>query len=137
MRFPRATSVSAWTAHVLAWVVGAWLAFGPVYQGVSATLPGESPDDAARFTATLIEVNGLYVVPMLLVPVLLSGIAVWAVKSPYGGMAGRSVLLWASAVVLLGLCALSIISIGMLYLPVALALLVAAITGSAGRTQPT
>ena len=135
MRFPRATALSAWAAHVLAWAVGAWLAFGPVYQGVSATLPGESPDDAARFTATLIEVNGLRVVPLLLVPVLLSGIAVWAVKRPHAGMVGRGILLWVLAVVLLGLCAVSILSIGMLYLPVALALLVAAITGSAGRAR--
>ena len=102
---------------------------------MSATLPGESPDDAARFTATLIEVNGLYVIPILLVPVLLSGIAVWAVKSPHGGMVGRRVLLWATTVVLLGLCAVSILSIGMLYLPTALALLVAAITGSVGRAR--
>ena len=135
MRFPRATSVSAWTAHVLAWATGAWLAFGPVYEGVSAREPGESGREVTRSTATFIEMNGLHVVPILLVPVLLSGIAVWAVKRPYARMVGRRVLLWASAVVLLGLCALSIISIGMLYLPVALALLVAAIIGSVGRAR--
>ena len=137
LRFPRATSVSAWTAHVLAWAVGAWLAFGPVYQGVSATLPGESAGEATRSTATLIEVNGLYVVSLLLVPVLLSGIAVWAVRGTDGGRTGRRILLWVLAVVLLGLCAVSILSIGMLYLPTALAMLVAAIAGSAGRAPST
>ena len=115
----------------------AWLAFGPVYQGVSATLPGESAGEAERFTATLIEVNGLRVIPLLLVPVLLSGIAVWAVRDTYGGRTGRRILLWVLAVVLLGLCTVSILSIGVLYLPTALALLVAAITGSAGRAQST
>ena len=137
MRFRRASSASAWTAHVLACATGAWLAFGPVYQGVSATLPGESAGEAARSTATLIEVNGLYVIPLLLVPVLLSGIAVWAVRGADGGMTGRRILPWVLAVVLLGLCALLILSIGMLYLPTALAMLVAAIAGSAGRAPST
>ena len=137
LRFPRATSVSAWTAHVLAWAVGAWLAFGPVYQGVSATLPGASAGEAARSTATLIEVNGLGVVPLLLVPVLLSGIAVWAVRDTGSGRRGRRILLWVLAIVLLGLCAVSILSIGMLYLPTALAMLVAAIAGSAARAPST
>ena len=137
LRFPKAASVSAWTALVLAWGTGAWLAFGPVYQGVSATLPGESAGEATRSTATLIEVNGLYVVPLLLVPVLLSGIAVWAVRDTGSGRRGRMILLWVLAVVLLGLCAISILSIGMLYLPTALALLIAAIAGSAGRAPST
>ena len=132
-RLPKAAAVSAWVAHVLAWATGAWLAFGPVYQGVSATFPGESAGEATRSTATLIEVNGLYVVPLLLVPILLSGIAVWAVRDTDAGRLGRRVLLWVLAVVLLGLCALSILSIGMLYLPTALAMLVAAILGSAGQ----
>ena len=122
LRFPKAASVSAWAALVLAWGAGAWLAFGPVYQGVSATL---------------IEVNGLRVIPLLLVPVLLSGIAVWAVRDTDGGRTGRRIFLWVLAVVLLGLCAVSILSIGVLYLPTALALLVAAVTGSAGRGQST
>ena len=137
LRFPKAASVSAWTALVLAWGTGAWLAFGPVYQGVSATLPGESAGEAVRSTATLIEVNGLRVIPFLLVPILLSSIAVWAVRDTDGGRTGRRILLWVLAVVLLGLCAVSILSIGLLYLPTALALLVAAITGSAGRAQST
>ena len=81
--------------------------------------------------------NGLGVVPLLLVPVLLSGIAVWAVRDTDGGRTGRRILLWVLAVVLLGLCAVSILSIGMLYLPTALAMLVAAITGSAGRAPST
>ena len=134
---PRAAAVSAWTAHVLSWAAGAWLAFGPVYQGMSATLPGESAGEAARSTATLIEMNGLRVIPFLLVPILLSGIAVWAVRDTDGGRTGRRILLWVLAVVLLGLCAVSILSIWVLYLPTALALLVAAVTGSAGRGQST
>ena len=134
---PRAASVSTWTALVLAWAIGAWLAFGPVYQGVSATLPGESAGKVARSTATLIEMNGLRVIPFLLVPILLSGIAVWAVRDTDCGRTGRRILLWVLAVVLLGLFAVSILSIGVLYLPTALALLVAAVTGSAGRAQST
>ena len=119
-----AAVASAWAAHVLAWTAGGWLAFGPAYQGVSA-------GEGTRYTATLIEVNGLYVVLLLLVPVLLSGIAVWVVRGADGGRTGRRVLLWVLAIVLLGLCALSILSIGVFYLPAALAMLVAAIAGSA------
>ena len=130
-RFRSVAVVSAWVAHVLAWAAGAWLAFGPVYQGVSAAIPGESVGEATRSTATLIDVNGLYVVALLVVPVLLSGIAVWVVRGADGGRTGRRVLLWVLAIVLLGLCALSILSIGVFYLPAALAMLVAAIAGSA------
>ena len=135
LRFSNAMSISAWAGHVLAWPAGAWLAFGPTYQGVSATLPGESAGETARFSATLIEVNGLRVVPLLLLPILLSGIAVWAIQGTDAMNKRRIVLLWVLAVSLLGFCAVSIFSIGVFYLPVALALLVAAITGSMGQAK--
>ena len=57
-------SISAWTAHAMAWAAGLWLAFGPVYQGVEATLPGESGSEVTRLSATMVEVNGLYVIPV-------------------------------------------------------------------------
>ena len=57
--------VSAWAAHGLAWIAGIFLAFGPVYSGSSSSL---------------VEKNGLYVIWLLLVPVLLTGIVVLVVR---------------------------------------------------------
>ena len=114
-----ATNVSAWTAHALAWAAGVWLTFGPAYEGVSVTpvlsdesatavLRGDgSGSKATRYTATLIEVNGLYVIFWLLVPVVLTGIALLAVQltkqqpgqtqdTPLGSRCGTSGTLFGS-----------------------------------------
>ena len=108
------------------------MVFGPVYQGVSITpsIPGEPPRQATRYTATLLEANGLWVLWLLFIPILLSGLALVAIRFTEVGQAKRKALLWLPAVVLLAFCALGIASIGMLYLPIALALLVAAVAGS-------
>ena len=97
-----AAVISTWIAHALAWIVALWLGVGPVYQGVSATavIPGDVANEPTRFTETLIEANGL------------------------------RVLLWVSVVLLLGFCAVGIASIGLLYLPAAVALVVLAVTSS-------
>ena len=127
-----ATAIAALTAHALAWGVGLYMVFGPVYQGVSvtATLPGEPPGQATRHTETLLEANGLWVPWLLFVPILLTGLVLLAIRLTHPGQARRKVLLWLPSVVLLAFCAVAIASIGMLYLPAALALLVAAIAGS-------
>ena len=109
-----ATSVSALVAHALAWATGVLLVLAPVYGS----------------GATLIEVNGLYVIWLLLVPVLLTGVALWATRRPGDWRARRKAILWGSSTLLLGLCALSILSIGVIYLPAAFALVFAAVTDS-------
>ena len=116
----------------MAWGAGLWLVFGPVYQGVSvsASLPGEPSGEATRHTATLLEVNGLWVLWLLLVPVLLSGLALLAVAFTDAGQARRKASLWLAALALLAFCLVGILSIGLFYLPVALALLAAAVAGS-------
>ena len=105
-----ATNVSAWTAHALTWAAGVWLTFGPAYVGVSVTpvLRNESEtpvlrgdgfgSEATRVTATLVEVNGLYVIFWLLVPVVLTGIALLAVQLTNNSQARRKVLLWGPVV---------------------------------------
>ena len=103
--------VAAWAAHLWAWGSGLLLALAPVYSS----------------GATLIEQNGLYLIWILLVPVLLSGVVLLAIHFMDAGHKGRKVLLWTIALVLLGLCIALYISIGLLYLPMALALLVVAI----------
>ncbi len=130
MRFSRAVYVSAWVALGLAVATGIYLAVGPTYQGVEAVAAGESTVEVARFTATYIEVNGLRSVPLLLVPVVLSGLAVWTVYARDAGKIRRQAVLWIVPVALLGLCAVTFLSIGLLYLPTVIALLAAALAGS-------
>ncbi len=113
-------------AHALAWAVGLWLAFWPTYSGVSVTpaLPGS---ETTPFSDTLIGVNGLYVIWLLAVPVLLTGLALLALRTANTRRrVGRTILLWVPAVALLGFCAVAILSIGVFYLPAALSLLIAA-----------
>ena len=146
----KVSSVSAWSAHGLAWIAGIWLAFGPVYQGVSTppVVQSESMSQASvgematpasqvvvesettRYTSSLIEQNGLWVLWLLLVPVLLTGIVLRAVWQNNA----RNALLWGVALVLLGLCVLAGYSIGVFYLPAALALVFTAFTYPRGRS---
>ncbi len=107
----RLNMVAVWGAHLWAWGIALFLALVPVY----------------RNGATVIEQNGLYLIWILLFPVLLSGIVLLAIHFMDAGHKGRKALLWMIALVLLGLCIITIISIGLLYLPMALALLIAAI----------
>ena len=132
MRRRDAVVISAGVAHVLTWGVTLWLVFGPVYQGVSKTAvaPGGVASESTRFTATLVEVNGLSVLPLLMVPVALTTLALLAALITGVGLAKRRVLLWVSSVLLLGFCAVAIASIGLLYLPAAVALIVSAVMGS-------
>ena len=135
MRSISAATVAAWVAHALAWAAGLWLAFGPVYQGASTTAsaPGEPPGETVRFTSTLIEQNGLWVVPLLLAPIVLTAVALLALRLTNDRQVVRRVLLWGPATLLLGFCVLGIFSIGILYLPAALALLVTAFLDLGGR----
>lgn len=108
------------------------MAFGPAYAGesVTPTLPGEPGGEVTEFSATAVEVNGLQVILLLLVPVLLTGIAVLALRLADSRQTRRKILLWSSSILLLGFCAIAIFSIGAFYLLAAFALLVAAVAGS-------
>ena len=93
--------------------------------------PGGDASGSTQVTKTLIEVNGLSVVlPLLLTPVVLTGLALLAALLTGLGLANRKVLLWVSSVLLLGFCVVTIFSVGLFYLPAALALIVSAILGS-------
>ncbi|MCH7706302.1 MAG: hypothetical protein IIB33_04575 [Chloroflexi bacterium] len=126
--------ISVGIAHLLAWVVGLWFVLGPVYQGVTVTLGG-TVSYTTRDAATLIEVNGLRVLPLLMTPVALTGLALLTALWTEVGRARRKVLLWVSAVLLLGFCAVSIFSIGLFYLPAALVLMASAIMESRRRAR--
>ena len=133
------TIVSACAAHLLTWCAGLWFAFGPVYQGVSVTptVPGEVESNATRHTATLVEQNGLWVIWLLILPVLITGLVLLVIRLTDTGQLGRKVLLWTLTLTFLAFCAVGIFSIGLFYLPSGLALMCAAITGSVGRPGKT
>ena len=126
------TAFSAWAAHALAWGAGLWMVFGPVYQGVSvsATTAGEPAGEATRHTHTLVEANGLWVLWLLLIPVVMSGLVLLAIALTVQGQTRRKALLWTPALALLVFCVVGIFSIGLFYLPALVALLVAAVTDS-------
>ena len=127
-----AVVISTVVAHVLTWVAALLLVVVPVYQGVSTTAvtPGGVASESTRVTATFIEVNGLGVLTLLLAPVVLTALALMAVLTIHVRLAMRRVLLWVAAVLLLGFGAVGIFSIGLFYLPAAVALVVSAVMGS-------
>ncbi len=122
-------AIAAWAAHLLSWAASLWLLLGPVYQGVSTTIEGTT-----RVSATFVEMNGLQVIWVLIVPVLLSGIALLALLRTFPGQTGRRLLLWTISVAFLGFCALGVLSFGLLYVPAALALIIVAVT-EPGRSR--
>ena len=77
----------------------------------------------AAFEGTLLVENGLYVLPLLLLPILLSSIALLAV---YCLKTRLRTVLWVLAGLTMGFCSVLFLSIGMLYIPTAVATVVAA-----------
>lgn len=128
--------IAIWVAHALAWMAGIGLSVAPVYQGATtrATAPGEPPAETIRHSSTLIEVNGALIL-LLLIPVLLTGVAVLVMHSAGHGKVLRRLLLWLPTIVLLGFCVVSILSIGAIYLPAAGALLCGAAMEAAGGSR--
>ncbi len=118
-----------------AWVVVIWLAFGPIYQGTSVVPvgPGETPNEPTRTSASLIEVNGWQVLPILLAPDALTGLALLTVLFTHTGQARRKTLLWLLTALLLVFYILGSFTIGIFYLPSALVLLLTAIGVSTSR----
>ena len=128
----RSAIISAAAAHVLAWAAFLGIAFWPyMYLGASETPvnPGEAAETAretVRQSASFIEVNGVVVLIPMFVPVLFTGLALFLVLNEGGWRVGRAVILWLLAVSLLAFCFLGAWSFGVIYLPAALASIVAA-----------
>ena len=112
-------------AHVLAWAAGVFLVFTADYSS------GE--------TVVEVYVRGIL---LLLIPVVLTGIALAAAllvdsERSIRWRTIRTMLLWSTAIVLLGLSTRAGLTYFVLYLPAALALLVAAIADSTvKRNEP-
>ena len=114
------------------WGVDAEVGLQAVGQSPSHHVPAVPVHDGHQVeSSTLIAENGLHVVLLLLVPIFLTAITLLGLRLQQTTM--RKILLWSPAVVLLGFCFVAIASIGMFYLPTALALLVAAIADLGGQ----
>ena len=159
MNLPSAAVLAGGVAHILAWGVALWLAFWPgLYESASATavsvatvevgrplpldagavstLPGDGRE-SVRSSATLIQVNGLWVLGLLAIPVVLTGLGfISATKRQAGRAAGSRypwrLVGWIAALLLMGISIVGSVSIGLFYLPVALLTLASA----ALRTRP-
>ena len=148
MKFRSVTFVSVSIAHALAWAAWLWIAFWPYsYQGVSATpvqvdelgnVIGTAESEVVRYSSSFVEVNGVGSLLLLFIPALLTGLALiglltWKRRSGF-----RVLLMSGLAFALLAFCGLGYLSFGIMYLPAALALIVAAAayglrsTGEAG-----
>jgi hypothetical protein len=117
--------LAAVVAIVLATVAGVWLVVWPcLYTGVTSSPRG----DDVHTCSSLIAENGAWVLALLAVPVVVTVLGFFAVVGRF-----RAVT-WALALLLFALCILAAFSIGLFYLPSAIALIVAAARHD--RTQP-
>ena len=121
MRGARRGVVLAAMSLVLAGAASVWLAAWPcAYEGQTATMPGDASAEV-HTCSSLVDVNGTWVLWLLAVPIALT---------VAGFIASRSGVRWAAiavALVYLMLCLVSFASIGLLYLPSAIALVASAI----------
>ena len=135
MRTSRVALVSAAVAHALAWAAFLFVLLVPAYEVemAEATLPGEQPADAERTTESFADVNGLYGVAAALLPVVMTGAAVLGTLALGGRLLVRLAVLGTALIAVLAFCFAAILSIGLLYVPAAVALTVAALADVAHR----
>ena len=114
-------TIFAMIAHLLTWVPVAFFLFGPAYRGAEITSEG-----TFQKTATLVDMNGLWVVWLLLIPISLSFVASIGVIVTRLSWRYRLVMMWVGISLLLSFCLIGLASIGLLYLPSLLVLVVAA-----------
>ena len=94
--------------------------FYPIYQGVSVTASSSGAVTSSSEGGTIVAENGLWVVVPLCIPPVLAALGMIAVARR------RRALVWVLGGVLLGFAVLSGFSIGLFYLPAAIALLLSA-----------
>ena len=151
MKPPGAPVLAGGVAHLLAWGVALWLAFWPgLYQGASATavavvtseadrqstgplrldpaaistLPADGRE-SVRVSASLTQVNGFWVLGLLAIPIVLTGLGLISATMRHPSRASGyrypwRLVGWVAALLLLGFCIVSIFSVCLFYLPVAL-----------------
>ena len=134
--------VSSVVAHLLAWAGFLWLAFWPsTYRGQSVTAVrvdqvSTVEPEVVRYSASWAEVNGSGALIWVFVPVLVTGLVLMFLLTWQGGQGRRTLIAWSLALALLVYCGVGLLSIGVLFLPAALAALVCAIFSSFSAEQP-
>lgn len=119
---------SAIVSHVLAWMAFLWLMLWPyVYLGTETVpgLPGGPPGPSTKTRASFLAVNGVRVIPILLVPVVITALLLVIAVSKQSGKV-VALTAWPLVALTLGFCVLGVLSISWLYLPAALAAIVTA-----------
>ena len=115
----RVTRIGAIGSLLLASAAGLGFALWPcAYRGVDAA-GGGVPE--RQFCASLVEANGMSVLGVLVLPVLLAGVGLVAVGSRHRGV------LVVVMVALVAFCVLALASVGLFYLPAAVALVIAVV----------
>lgn len=135
MKSGRPALMAASVAHALAWVPWLFFAFWPhTYQGVSATpvqvdelgnLVGTGESQVVRHSASFVEVNGIGSLLAIFIPVVLTGLALVVLLTWQGRGAGRVLVMGGLALAILAFCVLGYLSVGMAYVPAALAMIAA------------
>jgi hypothetical protein len=154
MKLTDGATVAGGFALALAVMAMLWFALWPnLYQGVTATAVVVASDSEAvsstgpirqtalessppqtRTTASLVEVNGLWVISLLLLPVALAAIGLLSAVRRRTAQTRRIWRLWrtsgwTSAILLLLFCLAGAASIGMFFVPAAVAAIVGAVLG--------
>jgi LPXTG-motif cell wall-anchored protein len=115
----RVTRIGVICSLLLASAAGLGLALWRcAYRGVEAA-GGGTPE--RQFCESLVEANGMTVLGVLILPVLLAGIGLVAVRRR------RRLVLVAVMVALVVFCVLGLASVGLFYLPAAVALVIAVV----------
>jgi hypothetical protein len=119
---------AALVALLLAVTAGLFLVFSPAYHGVSESVSSSGVVTSSSQSASLIAVKGFGIVFALCVPIALAALGLLAAAGR------RRVLVWVPGAALLCFVVLTGFSIGLLYLPAAIALLLSAgLMGSSRR----
>lgn len=129
----RVADISAAVSHALAWAAFLWTVLDPcAYRGVSSTpvtVDGldRGQTEVVHHCAFYSEINGLWAIVPMFVPVILTGLALITLLIWKGPRLGAALILGGLAIVLLAFCVLGYLSYGIMYSPSALALIIAAI----------
>ncbi|MCY3639326.1 MAG: hypothetical protein OXG80_09560 [Chloroflexi bacterium] len=125
----RVVLTAALLSHIFAWAATLFFIFWPVYSGVSVRA-GESGSSSVS-GKTLIEVNGLWAALLIVLPIIFTAIALIASLPSVARPRLMLTLRWTAFALLFTFCAVGALSIGIFYLPAAIAALVAAIAARA------
>jgi len=114
------SEISAMIAILLTWIPFLFFLFMPAYRGNEITLVG-----TVQKTATLVEMNGFWVIWLLLIPISLSCMATVGVIMTRLSRRRRLIMMWMGTSLLFSFCLIGLGSIGLFYLPSLLMLVLA------------